>query len=226
MFKNYTYYKTRYIMSISSKYHSSLKNSIKNLDRTDQWARYLGGGFNDAIVIDDYRVELNDEEQDLRMFIWSRSRPCVNIVLSKEDNVAVMDGVYYNPGCTTSGNMQRGEGTRKMINFAIKYIKSKGAKEIQLSDNSDVPCNGTTVSLGPMYFLKFGQTWYEKHFGFKPLPRYAKQYEAAKLLRQKLLLTLKLQDKPCDYFTDEITNNLLSKVELAVFYKIGWFKKL
>jgi hypothetical protein len=74
-------------MSISSKYHSSLKNSIKNLDRTDQWARYLGGGFNDAIVIDDYRVELNDEEQDLRMFIWSRSRPCVNIVLSKENEI-------------------------------------------------------------------------------------------------------------------------------------------
>jgi hypothetical protein len=64
-----------------------------------------------------------------------------------------MDGIYYNPGCTIDGRMLRGEGTKKMVNFAIKYIKSKGAKEIQLSDNSDIPCNGKMVSLGAMYFL-------------------------------------------------------------------------
>ena len=207
---------------VSSKYHSLLKNSIKNVGRTEEWGRYNGGGFNNSEIIDIYRVELNNEEKDLRMFIWSKSRPCINIVLSKEDNVAVMDGVYYNPGCTIDGRMLRGEGTRKMVNFAINYIKSKGAKEIQLSDNSDVPCNGKMISLGAMYFLKFGVTWYEKYFGFKPIERFAKDYESAKILQKQL----NLQDKPCDYFTDSVVNKLLSKIELGIFYKIGWFKKL
>jgi hypothetical protein len=209
-------------INISSKYHSLLKNSIKNVGRNEIWGRYNGGGFEHAEIIDEYRVELNDDGKDLRMFIWSRSRPCINVVLSKEDNVAVMDGVYYNPGCTIDGRMLRGEGTKKMVNFAIKYIKSKGAKEIQLSDNSDIPCNGKMVSLGAMYFLKFGQTWYEKYFGFKPLERYSKLYESAKIVQKQL----NLQDKPCDYFTDFVVNDLLSKINLGIFYKIGWSKKL
>jgi len=209
-------------INISSKYHSSLKNSIKNVGRTEEWGRYLGGGFNDAEIIDDYRIQLNDDEKDLRMFIWSKGRPCVNIALSKIDFVAVMDGVYYNPGCTIDGQMVRGEGTRKMIDFAIKYIKSKGAKIILLSDNSDVPCNGRTIRLGPMYFLKFGVTWYEKYFGFKPTQEYAKKYEEAKI-RQK---ALGLLDKPCDYFTNEVIDDLFNKLGMAYFYKIAWSKKL
>ena len=209
-------------MSIDSKYVSLLKNSIKNVGRNEQWGRYIGGDFKDSEIIHTYRVQLNHDKKDLRMFIWSRVRPCVNIVLSKEDNVAVMDGIYYNPGCTIDGKMIRGEGTRKMVRFAITYIKSKGAKEILLSDNSDILCNGKMISLGAMYFLKFGVTWYEKYFGFKPVERFAKTYESAKILQKQL----NLQDKPCDYFTDSVINHLLSKVELAIFYKIAWSKKL
>lgn len=207
---------------VSSKYHSLLKNSIKNVGRTEVWGRYNGGGFNHSEIVDDYRIELNNEKKDLRMFIWSRTRPCMNIVLSKEDNIAVMDGVYYNPGCTIDGHMIRGEGTRKMVNFAIKYIKSKGAKEILLSDNSDVPCNGKTVRLGPMYFLKFGVTWYEKYFGFKPTEEYAKEYEMAKILQKQL----NLQDKPCDYFTNKVVDAIFNEIGMSFFYKIAWFKKL
>jgi hypothetical protein len=207
---------------VSSKYHSLLKNSIKNVGRTEPWGRYNGGGFNHSEIVDDYRVELNYEEKDLRMFIWYKSRPCMNIVLSKEDNIAVMDGVYYNYGCTVDGRMIKGEGTRKMVNFAIKFIKSKGAKEILLSDNSDVPCNGKTVRLGPMYFLKFGVTWYEKYFGFKPTEEYAKEYEMMKILQKQL----NVQDKPCDYFTNKVVDDLFNVIGMPFFYKIAWSKKL
>ena len=205
-----------------NKFHSSLKKSIKILGRNEEWVRFIGGGFKDSEVIGDYRVELNDEEKDIRMFIWSKSKPCINVVMSKEDKIAVLDGVYYNPGCTVNGRMIRGEGTRRMINFAINYIKLKGAKEIQLSDNSDIPCNGKMVSLGAMYFLKFGVTWYEKYFGFKPTERYYKEYEAAKILQKNL----NLQDKPCDYFTDKIINELFIQLKMTYFYNIGWYKKI
>ena len=208
-------------MSIN-KYHSALKNSIINVGRIEMWGRFIGGGFKDAEIIGDYRVQFNDDGKDLRMFIWSKTRPCINVVMSKSDSVAVMDGVYYNPGCTVSGQMLRGEGTRKMVDFAIKYIKSKGAKEIVLSDNSSVDCNGTMIRLGPMYFLKFGVTWYEKYFGFKPTAEYYEQYEAAKN-GQKLL---NLRDKPCDYFTNAVVDDLFLQLGMVYFYKIAWYKKV
>jgi hypothetical protein len=186
------------------------------------WGRYIGGGFADSHIIGDYRVQLNDDEKDIRIFIWSKSRPCINIVISKDDNIAVMDGIYYNPGCTINGTMKRGEGTKKMVDFAIKYIISKGATQIQLSDTSAITCSGKNIRLGPMYFLKYGVTWYEKYFGFKPTQEYAEKYEMAKI-RQK---ALNLQDKPCDYFTNTTIDDLFDELKMSFFYKIAWFKNL
>ena len=205
-----------------SKYHSSLKNSLIRIGRLEEWGRFNGGGFKESVIIGEYRVEIQKEKKDLRMFIWSRTRPCINIVMSKIDYVAVIDGIYYNPGCTIDGKMMRGEGTRKMVDFAIEFIKSKGAKEIQLSDNSSVICNNKEIRLGPMYFLKFGQTWYEKYFGFKPTEKFIEKYELAKV-KQK---TMNLEDKPCDYFTNDTIDHLYEEHKMAFFPNIVWFKKL
>jgi hypothetical protein len=205
-----------------NRYHSSLKNAIKQTGRIDDWLQFNGGGYNDSEVIGEYKVEIQNEPESIRMFIWSKSRPCINIYLSLTDYVAVMDGVYYYPGCTINGKMVRGEGTKKMVKFAIDFIKSKGAKEIQLSDRSSIMCNGQEIRLGPMYFLKFGQTWYEKYFGFKPTEKYLEKYEKSK----DKLKAGGLYDKPCDYFTDDIVDKLVVKHEVAFFPYIIWSKKL
>jgi len=201
-----------------NKYHSSLKNSIINVGRIEEWSRFVGGSYETSETIGIYRVELKEEDQDIRMFIWSKTKPCINIVLSKEDNIGVIDGIYYNPTCTINGIMKRGEGTKKMLTFAIKYIKKRGAKKILLSDNSTIICNDKHVRLGPMYFLKFGMTWYEKHFGFKPTDEYAKKYEEAKEKQKALILS----EKPCDYFTNEVIDNHFNTLKLSYFYKIAW----
>jgi hypothetical protein len=205
-----------------NKYHSSLKNSLKQGGRIEDWLNFNGGGFDDSVVIGEYKVDLQEEAESIRMFIWSRSKPCINIYLSLVDYVAVMDGVYYHPGCTIDGKMSRGEGTRKMVQFAIDFIKSKGAKEIQLSDKSSVMCNGHEIRLGPMYFFKFGQTWYEKYFGFKPTAKYREAYEGIK----HKLKSHGLYDKPCDYFTDDIIDKLLVKHNVAFFPYIIWSRTL
>lgn len=208
-------------MSIN-KFHSSLKNSLIQAGRLEEWSRFIGGGFENTENIGIYRVQIQDENQDIRIFIWSRIKPCVNIVMSKHDKVAVLDGIYYNPGCTIDGKMKRGEGTRKMVQFAINFIKSKGAKEIQLMDKSSVYCKDKHIRLGPMYFFKFGQTWYEKYFGFLPNEKYATKYEEAKIrAKQK-----GLENKPCDYFTDDIIDNLLEENKMVFFTNIVWCKKL
>ena len=198
------------------KYHSSLKNSIIQIGRVDHWSTMNGGGFDDSQIIGQYRVDIQNEDDSIRMFIWSNSRPCINISLSLIDYVAVMDGVYYHPTCSVNGKMERGEGT---LEFAIDFIKSKGAKEIQLADNSTVTCNGKKIRLGLMYFFKFGKTWYETYFGFKPTEKYREKYENAKR-------NLILQDKPCDYFTDDILDDLSKEYNITFFPYIAWTKSL
>ena len=109
-----------------------------------------------------------------------------------------------------------------MVNFVINFVKSKGAKEIHFMYKSSVVCNNFDVRLGPMYFFKFGQTWYEKYFGFKPDERNAKKYAEAKIKQQ----TLGLRDKPCDYFTNDRIDELYEENKMAFFPNIVWQKKL
>jgi hypothetical protein len=202
------------------KYHSSMITSLYHLDRRDMWKKY-GSGYAESKTIGKYKVEFDDEEDDLRMFIWSKDKPCVVIVLSKSLKVAVLDGVYYTPECTIDGKMKRGEGTREMIQFALDMMKENGAETVELSDKSTVMCNGKKIKLGLMHFFKYGQTWYEKYFGFQPTTNKEK-YTKAKEVQK----TLGLQDKPCDYFTDDVIRDLILKTGFTFLTDIAWSKTL
>lgn len=195
-----------------SKYHSSMMTSLWSLGRMDKWRGYYrGGGYKDAKQIGKYMVEFEDDEYDLRMFIWREdNEPCVVIVMSKEDNVAVMDYLNYNPCCTIDKLMQQGSGTREMVIFALNLMKEHGAVKVQLDDRSVVPCKNGNVSLSVMYFFKNGETWYEKYFGFKPV-RFQKEYENAK----KIQKTLGLEKESCEYFQD-------NKNVITLINKIGF----
>lgn len=199
--------------------HSGLSNTLIRCNRKDQWLRYAaGGGYTDAIQIGNYKIETQEDDRDKRFLLWNPDRPCIAMVLDKQDNVANIDSIEYNPTCTIDGKMKRGEGTRDMIQTAIQFLKQQGAKKIQLTDNSYITCNDTKVRLGLMYFFKTGRTWYEKYFGFHPEPRYAKRYEQAKQIQS----TLGLSEKPCDYFTDDVLDDIVTKVGIVFFDRIVW----
>ena len=198
-------------------------NSLKLMGRTDQWSRYMtGGGYTDAMEIENYNVEIQEDDRDIRMFLWNRKRPCVTMVIDKEDKVAVIDTIEYNPECTVDGRMQRGEGTRDMITFALKLLKNSGATTVQLTDKSSVVCEGEKIRLGLMYFFKYGQTWYEKYFGFQPEAKYAERYNRAKEIQK----TLGLETKPCTYFTNDVLDDLLAETKLVFLSNIVWEKDL
>jgi hypothetical protein len=100
---------------------------------------------------------------------------------------------------------------------------------------SSIQCaNGKEINLSLFSFLHSGQTWYEKHFGFKPSsPKNAKDYEDAKnkLFENKNpLLSFtelhELQTKPCEYFADtNIAKDILSRLGLTNIMKGGWTLK-
>jgi len=206
-----------------TKFHNGLYESFYALGKNAQLSRYRGGAYKASSKIGKYMVESTEDEFDVHLLIWNPDRPCLNASIDKADKIAVLNAANYDARCTVDGNMARGEGTREMIRFFLKLLKDKGADKVELSDKSNVMCNGVKIRLGLMYFFKFGDTWYEKYFGFKPTEKYRAKYDAVK---QKRHLVGDLSHKPCDYFTDDIIDDLVNKVGLGFFYNISWEKVL
>lgn len=208
-------------MSRYPKIDNRVQQSLKRMGKVDLWRRYVGGSFETAETIGNYRVEKSiPSEGVLHLILWNPSTPCVSIYIYGDE--AILSSLEYSPKCTIDGRMKRGEGTREMIQFALDLAKQHGAKTIQLQDESTITCaTGERVKLGPFYFFKYGKTWYEKQFGFSPTPEFRDEYARAKELRKKMdTLTLE-----CSYFTRENTFKLLSKVELD-FFSFVWEKTL
>jgi len=90
-----------------------------------------------------------------------------------ETRELVMVKVAYKPQCSIGRQMVRGESTIKMIKlllcFTIKMIPS--FDYISFMDDSYIDCvlpnntHYTHISIAYLYFIMYGQTWYENHFG-------------------------------------------------------------
>lgn len=194
---------------------------MSSLYHLGRMRNYRGGGYSDSTTIGKYKVQFDEDEYDLRVLIWNPDRPCLNIVLSKDDKIAVLDSIEYDPRCVVEGNMKRGTETRDMMNFAFQLMKENGATTVQLTDKSTVLCNGKKIKLGLMYFFKYGKTWYETYFGFYPI-KHQERYEKAKEIQK----TLNLKDKPCEYFTDDVLQDLIDQTKFSFLTDISWEKKL
>lgn len=203
--------------------HSSMYNSLIEMGMDDRWSRYRGGGYTESHRVGPYKVEMVDEGLDKRILLWNPMKPCISMVIEKQSKEAVLDLVEYDPDCATP-QMTRGSGTRDMIDFALELLKQQGATKVQLSDKSRIRCGNSKVRLGLMYFLKYGHTWYEKYFGFHPRD-HADDY--AELKRRRLELDTEfLAKQPCEYFTDDVLQDILSRIGYKFLQSIVWEKEL
>jgi hypothetical protein len=205
---------------------TGIQRALKRLGFDDAWIRYRGGSSATAEPLGPYKVEFEPQPSgDLQFIIWNPDTPCVTVYIHMESHTAVLNAVKYSPTCTIDGAMKRGEGTREMLAVAFEIAKTRGAERIQLQDESTITCEtGETIKLGPFSFIRTGMTWYEKHFGFKPLPEFQEDYAVAKQLRTRLPLP-ELRAKPCSYFDRKTTARLLRELELD-FGEIVWEKSL
>ena len=197
--------------------HSGMIRSLQRLGRHTNAALYsVGGAYEDATVVGDYKIQKLETYNEIRYIIWNPKEPCVSAVFYKDDNTAVIDSIAYSPRCTIDGRMMNGIGPRKMIQTIIDILKKEGAKSIFLQDNSYVMCKDNRVPLGLMRLFTKGETWYEYYFGFKPsTPAMRRKYEDAKI-RIPLI-----KDKPCDYFTEDVLDELV-KEYIPFWYRIEW----
>lgn len=187
---------------------------------------FFGGNYAEAETIGLYKVQRYGDAKYDHFLILNPDKPCFVMYIEKSSNVAVMSSLDYDIRCTVEGNMQRGDGTRKMVEFALRLAKENGATKMELQDESTIYCEElrAKVKLGPFSFLRQGKTWYEKYFGFVPSEEFREEYEHAKQLRKTLDIQF-LQQQPCSYFDRHTTNALLRKVELD-FYNMVWEKTL
>lgn len=206
-------------MTSYSKFHTGMYRSFQALGKDEQLGRYTGGAYTDAVTIDKYKIEYSEDDVDAHLLLWNPDRPCVNASIDKREKSAVLNIGNYSPKCTIDGKMARGEGTRNMIHFFLNVLKEKGVKLVELDDKSYVTCNNKKIRLGLMYFFKYGETWYEHYFNFKPSDKYRAKYED---MKKRRLMLGDLSEKPCDYFTDDVIDDLSSRIGFVFFYNIGW----
>ena len=198
--------------------------------------RRKGGAYKDGIDIENYKVQEfeSDDTDDKTVFIWTSDNDrCIMVTYNKTNfKDATLQRVHYSPKCTLDEKMPRGEGTVRMVKFILEFLKQKGVPEITLGDDSTITCaDGKEVSLALFSFIRSGQTWYEKHFGFKPYnPILAKEYERIKkelMSNRNPLFPLaelhELQRRPCEYFVDtKVVKDLMSRLGIKKILESDW----
>lgn len=208
--------------------HQQFLAQLHRLGRTNHWMKHtmIGGGDTETRIIDGYKVEITNDDEATKFLIKSQRVHCIEMSLYKDDTVASFLTAMYDAGCKLDGKMVRGESTRKMIQIGLDLLKEYGATKAVMTDTSNIPCEGKDIDLGAMYFLKYGMTWYEKYFGFKPAERHRESYEKAKQMRRKYLDVAKLKDLPCSDFTDTFISKMFAQIGFTNFYIIEWTKPL
>lgn len=192
---------------------------LKHLGYTKWWSHYKGGSYETATQIGSYKVEIQKDLPYIDILIWNPDKPCIHMMVDTDYKIAVLNSVGYSPSCTVDGHMKRGEGTRKMIEFAFKLAKEYGATKIQLMDKSSFDCNGQDVDLSIYSLFKYGKTWYEKQFNFYPTGKYADEFEEMRSKLPKI-------DKPCTFFTESVIQSLSKEYNMNVRFAVTFEKKL
>jgi hypothetical protein len=202
--------------------------TMYSIGRTKHIGVTRGKGYpEDTITIGKYKVQIDETDKYYELFIWNPDIPCLMMMLDKEEKVAVLEMLEYDSRCTIDHNMQHGKDTKDMILFAFETMKAHGATRVELMDKATILCNGKKVRLGIMYFLKYGMTWYESAFGFRPTEKYIKRYENAKRKRIEKLDVEVLRQQPCDFFADDdAMDEILEGIKLTFFDSISWEKIL
>jgi hypothetical protein len=74
---------------------------------------------------------------------------------------------HYDSRCSIGEKLERGDGTRHMINTALTFVLKMCPfiEEFEINDASTRICdNNTTITLSYFSITQYGKTWYEKNF--------------------------------------------------------------
>ena len=106
-----------------------------------------------------------------------KRKSCVDIYVMYPDSVeelpfsnykiAKLITTHYNEKCSVNEKLERGDGTKHMINTAMYFVSRvcPHVEGFEINDASTRECdNNTIISLSYFSLTNYGKTWYEKNF--------------------------------------------------------------
>ena len=152
----------------------------------------------------DFREDYNNVTHTIDVFIGDR-KECILINI-EEDNkkIAHIQNFHY------PKKLPRISGTRILMKTALEYIYlEKGIKKVTLTDKSD------KIQLFILYLFKYGESYYQKNFGFKYLNKMHRMYQAKnmKIREQHFINKKKVKKELLQYFAKEKVERFLEFIK-------------
>ena len=120
----------------------------------------------------DFREDYNNITNTKDIFVGNK-KECILINIEKNNNkVAHIQTFNYFEKCDLYKKLPRISGTRILMKTALQYIcLKKGIKKVTITDKAVFIQNGEKISFFILYFFKYGESYYQKNFGFKYLKK-------------------------------------------------------
>lgn len=188
-----------------------MTGSLRRIENTKFLERSVFWGKNRySKTIGDFKVEYSNDAQGKFIIISSPDGKHVSVITDNESKKAMFNDATC---CMTTDIMK----------LAIELIKQECMNTIELVDTMAGPDWGG----GLAHFFKYGETWYEKYFGFNPSTDFVEKYEKLKQHRLQLLDISFLEAQPLEYFTYDVMASLMRKIDVWMFFdSMSWVKQL
>ena len=158
----------------------------------------------------DFREDYNNVTHTIDVFIGDR-KECILITIEEDDKkVAHIQNFHY------PKKLPRISGTRILMKTALEYIfLEKGIKKVTLTDKAVFTHKSDKIQLFILYLFKYGESYYQKNFGFKYLNKMHRMYQAENMkIREKHFINKKKVKKELlQYFAKEKVERFLEFIE-------------
>ena len=164
----------------------------------------------------DFREDYNNVTHTIDIFIGDR-KECILITI-EEDNkkVAHIQNFHYHETCDLYKKLPRISGTRILMKTALEYISlEKRIKKVTLTDKAVFTHKSDKIQLFILYLFKYGESYYQKNFGFKYLNKMHRMYQAENMkIREKHFINKKKVKKELlQYFAKEKVERFLEFIK-------------
>lgn len=184
---------------------------LKSLDRDERWSMYAipYTKYDSFEIIDDFTIAIDANNPNFeRVIIHDLTQPYIAIDYDKLDKFAA-----FNRLCEDADDKMK-----RAVEIVLDLLKNRGAKTIQMYGTNE---------LDLINFFKYGETWYEQHFGFKPVDTSDLQdYNESKKRRKMLPYLDRIERAPSELFTEDILDVFQKIVDLSLWSIDIWEKTL
>ncbi len=111
------------------------------------------------------------EKRTIIQFGSAKFKDSLSIHMFSKSRIAELHGMIYDHLCASNMPLPKDDGTVRMVKAALSFMTQINPRiqRVELTDNSQIDCGKTKISLSDMYFTTRGQTWYQAKFGAIPV---------------------------------------------------------